>query len=55
MEIPYFPGRRLEIDLYRLSTGKLRLMVTPLFKIREIPEYKDEWFYVKWWFVDLPF
>jgi len=55
VEIPYFPGRRLGITLYRLRIGKLRLMITPLFKIRELPEYKDEWFYKRWWFVDLPF
>ena len=56
--IPYWFGRKLTITGYRVNRrgGKMSLMITPMFRDKELSEHcNSAWFYKRWWFLDLPF
>ncbi len=58
MEIPYFYGRKLRLDIFRSKRrgGKLTFMLTLLFRDRELAKHcEGEWFLKNWWFLKLPF
>ena len=59
MEIPYWINRRLEITIDRLERRdyKRTIMITPLFRDKLFMERWDDynWYFRRWWFIDLPF
>jgi len=59
MEIPYWINRRLKITIHRTKRrdDKHTIMITPLFREKLFMEQRDDynWYYRRWWFVDLPF
>lgn len=58
MLIPYWHNRKLEITWWRVKrkNNKLTMMITPLYMDKELGKHcKGDWFYQKWWFIDLPF
>ena len=58
MLIPYWHNRKLDITWYRVKrrNNKLTVTIIPMFKDKELGKHcHSEWFFKRWWFIDLPF